>query len=73
MKLSDLIRSQAAQVNQRFTNTDGRAFTVVQTQHLSNGDYFIIIQFDDDDSYEKVGTESGRIYHRAATFDTFKL
>ena len=68
MNLSDLIRSQAAQVNQQFTTTNGRVFTVVQTQHLSNGDYFIVIQFVNDGSLEKIGTESGHIYHRKVTF-----
>lgn len=68
MNLTYLIRSQTAKVNQRFTSTDGRVFTVVQTQHLSNGDYFIVIQFDDDGSLEKIGTESGRIFRRAVTF-----
>ena len=56
---------QHAQLNRNYIRSnDGRLFTVIQKQIISPSVQWVIVQYDDDDTLEKISISHGKVYRQ---------
>ena len=56
---------QHAQVNHSYIRSnDGRLFTVIQKQIISPSIQWVVVQYDDDETFEKISVNHGKVYRQ---------